>query len=184
MITKFNRRQADEDEYLKRYDPAMYRRIKRYVAAHRKEREGYLLAMATVLDETLRGEIGDLLIQGRPKHFFSIYEKMRRTAKDVSEIYDYLGLRVVCSTREECYTVLDRVHRLWSPVPDRTKDYIAYPKPNGYQSIHTAVTAFGSKIVEIQIRTHRMHLTAEFGTASHHRYKWYARRRVGWSIRL
>jgi GTP diphosphokinase / guanosine-3',5'-bis(diphosphate) 3'-diphosphatase len=180
MIMELDERQIQDDRQLKRYDPETYTRIRDYVAEQRKDREGYLSGIATIMEEALRADVEGLLIHGRPKTFSSIYRKMQRTGKDIPDIYDLLGLRVICTSIDGCYTVLRKVHSLWRPLPGRTKDYIANPKATGYRSIHTAVTAFGGRTVEIQIRTHDMHLSAEFGTASHRHYKRRACTRSGW----
>lgn len=107
----------------------------------------------------------------RVKGLFSLYHKLRRKDWDIEDVYDLLAMRVVVDSVEDCYRVLGIVHELWRPLPQRVKDYIAFPKPNGYQSIHTTVTTGGGNIIEIQIRTKQMHHEAEFGIASHIIYK-------------
>ncbi|MFW6313790.1 MAG: TGS domain-containing protein, partial [Spirochaetota bacterium] len=110
-------------------------------------------------------------VETRAKHFYSIYEKMRRRGKDLEEIFDLLGTRIVCDTPSQCYTLLGLVHRIWPPIEGRFKDYIAMPKANKYQSLHTTVMGFDGKLLEIQIRTREMHQTAEYGIAAHWVYK-------------
>ncbi len=110
-------------------------------------------------------------MQGRPKHLWSIYQKMQREGVDIDRIYDLIALRVIVSTEAECYLALGVVHKLWTPLPGMFTDYIAKPKPNGYQSLHTKVLGPGGEVMEVQIRTWEMHRNAEYGIAAHWRYK-------------
>ena len=160
-----------EDLALRHLEPARYEEIAQAITQSRDER------MATIKEaiRQLRGrldEMGlDAHIEGRPKHFYSIYLKMQSQAVDFDQILDLEAIRVIVNTENECYTVLGVVHSLWLPLPDMFTDYIAKPKPNMYQSLHTKVIGPGGGPIEIQIRTWPMHRRAEYGVASHWRYK-------------
>ncbi|MCK1797843.1 RelA/SpoT family protein [Streptomyces sp. XM4193] len=151
--------------------PKMYDEIVRLVAERAPKRDEYL---ATVIDEVqadLRGARIRATVTGRPKHYYSVYQKMIVRGRDFAEIYDLVGIRVLVDTVRDCYAALGTVHARWNPVPGRFKDYIAMPKFNMYQSLHTTVIGPGGKPVELQIRTFDMHRRAEYGIAAHWKYK-------------
>ena len=153
-------------------DPAKYRQVARMVAESRAEREAYLETVKTILrDELTKAKIEHFRIMGRPKHLYSIYMKMKNKGKDFSEIYDLIALRVITDDVRECYGVLGAVHALWTPMPGRFKDYIAMPKFNMYQSLHTTVIGPAGRPLEVQIRTEEMNEHAEYGIAAHWLYK-------------
>ncbi len=159
-----------EDLCLRYLDPEAYREIVDRVAKTRRERE---TDVKTVI-ESMRSEFGNLKvnaeIHGRPKHFYSIYTKLRK-GRDFSTIYDLTAIRIIVDSVKDCYAALGAVHALWTPLPGRFKDYIAMPKPNMYQSLHTTVVGPQGEPLEIQIRTWEMHRTSEYGIAAHWRYK-------------
>jgi len=160
-----------EDLVLKNIDEDAYEDINRKVNQRREEREDYIANITNpILEELSKANI-KASVSGRAKHFFSIYDKMKRRHKPFEEIYDLLAIRIIVDKIEECYYALGIIHSLYMPVYDRFKDYIAMPKLNGYQSLHTTVVGTLGKMVEIQIRTWEMHNTAEIGIAAHWRYK-------------
>jgi GTP pyrophosphokinase len=160
-----------EDLVLKHIDEDAYEDINRKVNQRREEREDYIAQITDpILKELSKANI-KASVSGRAKHFFSIYDKMIRRSKPFEEIYDLLAIRIIVDKIEECYYALGIIHSLYMPVYDRFKDYIAMPKLNGYQSLHTTVVGTMGKMVEIQIRTWEMHNTAEIGIAAHWRYK-------------
>ena len=151
--------------------PRRYEEIKRLVAARRDDRQAFINGTAAELLRNL-GEAGvEADVNGRVKHFYSIYNKMVRRNKEFNEIYDLAGLRVIVGSVRDCYGTLGVIHSLWKPIPGRFKDYIAMPKFNMYQSLHTTVMSNEGKLLEIQIRTGDMDATAEFGIAAHWMYK-------------
>ncbi len=153
-------------------NPEEYARIARMVQDTRAQREEDTEAAGKILDDELKkAGLSGYQIFGRPKHLWSIYQKMKRKGKDFSDIYDLIALRVLTHTVAECYSALGAVHSLWHPLPGRFKDYIAMPKPNGYQSLHTTVIGPAARPIEIQIRTYVMHEQAEYGIAAHWLYK-------------
>lgn len=159
-----------EDLSLKYANPEAFQQIKAIVAQKKQEREGYLLMATKKIHASAERSGISVSISSRAKHFYSIYQKMRKRNKEPGELYDLLALRIICSTESECYTLIGIVHGLWKPMEGRFKDYIAMPKANGYQSLHTTVICEG-KPLEIQIRTEKMHTVAEHGVASHWLYK-------------
>jgi GTP pyrophosphokinase len=160
-----------EDLSFRYLEPEKYYELAERVSRTRRKREEYIQAAIQILRRKLAetGIFAD--IQGRPKHLYSIYNKMTRQNKDLSEIYDVMAVRVVVDSIRDCYAVLGTVHTLWKPIPGRFKDYIAMPKSNMYQSLHTTVIGPQGEPLEIQIRTWEMHRTAEYGIAAHWRYK-------------
>ncbi len=151
--------------------PLRYQEIQQMVAQRRKEREVYIDEVAESLRERLKSARINARVSGRVKHFFSIYSKMMARGMQFDEIYDLFAVRVVVNSVKDCYAVLGIVHSLWKPVPGKFKDYIAMPKFNMYQSLHTVVMGPRGKPLEIQIRTEEMHRTSEYGIAAHWHYK-------------
>jgi GTP pyrophosphokinase len=160
-----------EDLSYKILDPDMYHEIRRRVRKKLPEREAIVKKAIDLLQERLKGSGVDVYITGRAKHFYSIYEKMRRKNLSLDQLYDLLAVRVIVNTVVECYTVLGVVHTLWKPIPGQFDDYIANPKNNMYQSLHTTVVGPSGEPLEVQIRTWEMNLLAEYGIAAHWRYK-------------
>ena len=159
-----------EDLSLKYANPDVFQQIKAIVAQKKEERAAYLEKAVNAIYKSAEKAGISVQITSRAKHFYSIYQKMRKRNKGADELYDLLALRIICQTNAECYTLIGIVHGLWKPMDGRFKDYIAMPKANGYQSIHTTVICEG-KPLEIQIRTADMHNKAEHGVASHWLYK-------------
>ncbi len=159
-----------EDLSLKHLFPEKYNFIKESMAATKSKRKDYLTKIERDIYRAAQKQDLQIDVTTRAKHFNSIYRKMKTKAKKFDEIYDLLGIRIICNTDAECYTLLGIIHRLWLPIEGRFKDYIAMPKANKYQSLHTTVMCYG-KLIEVQIRTHEMHRTAEFGVAAHWLYK-------------
>ena len=160
-----------EDLAFQYLNPKMYYQLADLLDTRRELREERVHEHADRLREALEADGIDAEIKGRPKHIYSIYRKMRRKNVPFSRIYDVEGLRVRVDTEPQCYQVLGIAHRLWKPVPGEFDDYIAHPKSNGYQSLHTAVMGADGLALEIQIRTHEMDYFAEYGYAAHWRYK-------------
>ena len=153
-------------------EPAKYRQIARMVSESREQREHYLDEVIGILRGELdRAGIKGYRIMGRPKHLYSIYQKMKNRGKDFSEIYDLIALRVITTNVRDCYAAVGAVHAQWHPMPGRFKDYISMPKFNMYQSLHTTVIGPAGRPLEIQIRTEEMHQQAEYGIAAHWLYK-------------
>src|SRR4051812_25024265 len=165
-----------EDLAFQTLHPRKYDEIKQMVAERRADREEHVNEAKEVLEHELRKVDIPAEISGRAKHFYSIYEKMAKKGKEFNEIYDLTAMRVIVQRSGEegtrdCYGALGLIHSLWKPMPGRFKDYIAMPKFNGYRSLHTTVIGPEGMPLEIQVRTRRMHLEAEFGIAAHWVYK-------------
>ena len=160
-----------EDLSLRFLDAQGYQRIARMLDEKRAEREGFIQAVTTQLEKELAAAGIRAEMQGRPKHIFSIYNKMRAKELDFSEVYDVRAVRVIVDSVKDCYAVLGIVHNLWTPIPQEFDDYISRPKANLYRSLHTAVIGPDGRALEVQIRTQEMHQHAEFGVAAHWRYK-------------
>lgn len=159
-----------EDLSLKYSNPDVFQQIKSIVAQKKNERAEYLDKAVQAIYKAAEKRGIHVTIKSRAKHFYSIYQKMRKRNKGADELYDLLALRVICNETSECYTLIGIVHSLWTPMEGRFKDYIAMPKANGYQSLHTTVICEGRPL-EIQIRTAEMHNIAEHGVAAHWLYK-------------
>jgi guanosine-3',5'-bis(diphosphate) 3'-pyrophosphohydrolase len=160
-----------EDLSFKVLEPKKYDEIARLVAERNPMREKMTEEVIKTLTEDLGRDGVEAFVTGRQKHYFSVYQKMRVRGREFNEIYDLVGVRVLVENVRDCYAVLGSIHARWSPVPGRFKDYIAMPKFNLYQSLHTTVIGPNGKALEIQIRTHEMHARAEFGIAAHWKYK-------------
>ncbi|MFA5840394.1 MAG: bifunctional (p)ppGpp synthetase/guanosine-3',5'-bis(diphosphate) 3'-pyrophosphohydrolase [Candidatus Margulisiibacteriota bacterium] len=152
-------------------EPGKYQEIKNKVATSRQEREEYIAGFIEQVESALQKVGLKIEINGRPKHFYSIYRKMVDQNLEFDEIYDLTAVRIIVDSVKDCYAVLGIIHSVWKPIPGRFRDYIAMPKSNGYQSLHTTVIGQRGRPVEVQIRTKEMHKTAEYGIAAHWRYK-------------
>jgi guanosine-3',5'-bis(diphosphate) 3'-pyrophosphohydrolase len=160
-----------EDLSFRTLYPGRYEEIARLVAERAPSRDSYLASVVDRVSQELRGAKIKATVSGRPKHYYSIYQKMIVRGRDFTDIYDLVGIRVLVDSVRDCYAALGTIHALWSPVPGRFKDYIAMPKFNMYQSLHTTVIGPEGKPVEIQIRSMAMHRRAEYGIAAHWKYK-------------
>ncbi len=161
-----------EDLSFKHLESEEYKALAKKVAQKRGEREALIRQLADPLIERLgKAGIRNVEVTGRPKHLWSIYKKMKQREKPYEEIYDLLAIRLLVNSVPDCYHALGVIHDGWTPVQERIKDYIAQPKSNGYQSLHTTVFGPGRQLYEVQIRTRDMHRTADFGIAAHWRYK-------------
>ena len=160
-----------EDLCFKYLDPEGYASLAAQLSQKRSEREEYIKSIISTVKTAIEAEGFEAHLDGRPKHLFSIKKKMDRQHKPLDQIYDLLAIRVIVDNVAQCYRVLGIIHQLYTPVPHRFKDYIATPKPNMYQSIHTTVIGHGGVAFEAQIRTWDMHNAAELGIAAHWRYK-------------
>jgi GTP pyrophosphokinase len=160
-----------EDLAFRFLEPATYKRIAKMLEEKRLEREGFVEAAIARLKSELATAGVKAEVSGRPKHIYSIWNKMRGKSLDFSALYDVRAFRVIVDDIRACYAVLSLLHNIWTPVPEEFDDYISRPKPNGYQSLHTVVLAEDGRPMEVQIRTHEMHRFAEYGVAAHWRYK-------------
>ncbi|HEY8801471.1 MAG TPA: bifunctional (p)ppGpp synthetase/guanosine-3',5'-bis(diphosphate) 3'-pyrophosphohydrolase, partial [Candidatus Dormibacteraeota bacterium] len=160
-----------EDLAFRNLEPEAYEDVVKRIARKRNDRESLVSDLREILARELEKVGIQAEITGRPKHIYSVWQKMTRENKDFSEIYDLSAIRVQVDSVRDCYGALGIVHSLWKPVPGRFKDYVAMPKSNGYQSLHTTVITHTGEPIEIQIRTHEMHHVAEFGVAAHWTYK-------------
>jgi GTP diphosphokinase / guanosine-3',5'-bis(diphosphate) 3'-diphosphatase len=163
-----------EDLSFRYLEPIKYHQVAKLIASRRVEREQFIEEVKGILIREFEKSGFKADVSGRPKHIFSIFQKMEKYAalgKDFDDIHDLLALRVLVNTVPDCYTALGIAHNIWHPLPEQFDDFIANPKPNGYQSLHTTVMCQGTTPLEIQIRTYQMHRIAEYGVASHWRYK-------------
>jgi GTP pyrophosphokinase len=160
-----------EDLAFKVLEPERFHELAKLLDTRRKGREGYIERAIAELEPRLREAGIEADLEGRPKHIFSINKKMERKSAEFGEIYDVYAIRILVDEVRDCYAALGIVHALWRPIPGQFDDYIAVPKNNLYQSLHTAVIALDGKPLEIQIRTHQMHQVSEVGIAAHWRYK-------------
>jgi len=160
-----------EDYAFRFLEPELYKRIAGMLEEKRGEREAFIGAARATLERELAAGGVRAEVSGRPKHIYSIYNKMRGKGRDFAELYDVRGLRVLVDSVKDCYTALGIIHNLWQPIPREFDDYISRPKGNAYRSLHTAVIGADGRPLEVQIRTHEMHRHAELGVAAHWRYK-------------
>ncbi len=168
----YNIKSELEDLCLRELKPDIYREIRQKVSSKKSERQAYINEVNSILDYELKKYgFKDAVVYGRPKHFYSIYKKMIERHLDFEDIHDLFAFRIIVNSIKDCYEALGVVHAMWKPMPGRFKDYIAMPKANMYQSLHTTVIRPNGEPAEIQIRTREMHQTCEFGVAAHWTYK-------------
>ncbi len=173
-----------EDLGFRYLDPPKYQEIAAQLDERRAARERRITRIIGILENKLKKESLEAEISGRPKHIYSIHEKMNRKGLPFEQIHDVRGVRIIVNTVGECYAVLGAVHSLWRPIPGEFDDFIATPKDNMYQSLHTAVVGPDGKTLEVQIRTYEMHRSAELGIAAHWRYKEHAKRDVAFEAKI
>jgi GTP pyrophosphokinase len=173
-----------EDGAFRWLEPQVYKEISQGLAQRRTERAHYIDQVVKLVQEELQRVGVTALVQGRPKHIYSIYRKMQRKGVELEQIYDTEALRILVDEISECYAALGVIHGLWRPIPGEFDDYVANPKDNMYRSLHTAVVGPGGRSLEVQIRTHDMHRAAELGIAAHWRYKEQTRRDVDFENKL
>ena len=174
-------KQELEDLAFRYLDPANYQRISDGLDQRHRDREGYIAQVVGHLREELFGAGIHAEISGRPKHIYGVWNKMRRKELEISDVLDVLGFRILVNDVSDCYAALSVVHALWQPILDAFDDYIAKPKLNGYQSLHTAVIGPDGVTIEVQIRTFAMHRYADLGVAAHWQYKEGLQTRIAWS---
>ncbi len=160
-----------EDLSFRFMQPEIYEEFKQKIALKRSQREKQIEQIIKEIKHELKKEGIDAEVYGRAKHFYSIFRKMQKDNKEFSEIYDLNAIRIITGSIADCYAALGIVHKVWKPIPRKFKDYIATPKSNNYQSLHTTVVGSHGRILEVQIRTYEMHTAAEEGIAAHWRYK-------------
>jgi len=163
-----------EDLAFRYLEPRLYHRIARLIAGKRAEREGFIAELSQILCQELEKADIKAKVSGRPKHLYSIYQKMGKynaQGKEFGDIHDLFALRVLVDSTSDCYKALGTIHNFWRPIPEEFDDFIANPKDNGYQALHTTVICQGTTPLEIQIRTHDMHYVNEYGVAAHWLYK-------------
>jgi GTP pyrophosphokinase len=176
-----------EDLAFRYLQPDKYREVARLVAARRATRERYIAQVSQILRDELEKAGIKAEVTGRPKSLYSVYRKMQRYAaqgKEFSDIHDLLALRVMVDTIQDCYSALGVVHNLWHPLPDLFDDFIANPKENMYQALHSTVMCLNARPLEVQIRTYRMHRIAEYGVAAHWKYKEGAKKDIGFEEKI
>ncbi|HEX2229964.1 MAG TPA: RelA/SpoT family protein [Candidatus Binatia bacterium] len=174
-------KQELEDLAFQYLEPATYQRISDGLDQRHSDRERYIAQVVGQLREELLGAGIRAEISGRPKHVFSVWSKMRKKELEISDVFDVLGFRILVNDVSDCYAALGVIHGLWEPILDAFNDYIAKPKPNGYQSLHSAVIGPEGVTIEVQIRTFAMHRHADLGVAAHWQYKEGLQRRIAWS---
>ena len=160
-----------EDRCFELLHPEDYRELLRLADERKRDRESHIRGVIELLESKLSEAGVEAAVKGRSKHIAGVFHKMARQGIDFDHVYDFIGFRIVAKTVRDCYEALGIVHSLWKPVPGRFKDYIAMPKPNLYQSLHTTVFGPNAELMEIQIRTEEMHALAEYGVAAHWKYK-------------